>query len=179
VKIAPGTLALAGVGLVVAGILAFGLATPASDAGGAAVGRTAPDFSATTLDTPPVTRTLADYRGQVVLLNVWATWCPPCLEEMPTIQKLHEAYADRGLRVVAISVDDAGEDDLIREFRAERGLTFEILHDSESAIFETYALPGVPMTFVIDREGIIRVSRFADDWFSDANRKFIEKLLDD
>ena len=80
------------------------------------VGSAAPEFSAQTLDAPAATRTLADYRGQVVLLNVWATWCAPCRAEMPSIQALHDSYRGAGLRVVAVSVDGAGEEGKIRDF---------------------------------------------------------------
>jgi Thiol-disulfide isomerase and thioredoxins len=72
------------------------------------VGAKAPGFSAMTLDAKPVTKTLDEYQGQVVLINIWATWCAPCRIEMPSIEKLHEAYARKGLKVVAISVDDPG-----------------------------------------------------------------------
>ncbi len=80
------------------------------------VGSAAPPFAARTLEAAPRTKTLADYRGQVVLLNVWATWCPPCREEMPSIQALHEAYGPAGLKVVAVSIDDPGTEANIREF---------------------------------------------------------------
>jgi len=156
--------------------LVWGLASPGD--GGVGPGSAAPQFRAQTVDAPVETRTLADYHGDVVLLNVWATWCPPCLEEMPTMQQLHEAYADRGLRVVAVSVADAGAGDDIREFRAEQGLTFDILHDPASAIFDTYQLlSGVPQTFLIDRKGVIRLVRFAADWFTPEHRSEVEKLL--
>jgi cytochrome c biogenesis protein CcmG, thiol:disulfide interchange protein DsbE len=176
-SVSAGKLLTAGVGIAVAGLLAYGLLTPAPEGTGIGPGSRAPDFSAVTLDAPVVTRTLADYAGSVVLLNIWATYCPPCLEEMPTMQQLHEAYADRGLRVVAVSIDDAGAGDLIREFRTEQHLTFEILHDPEFNIFDDYALSGVPMTFLIDRRGTIRLARFAADWFTPENRAEVEKLL--
>jgi peroxiredoxin len=172
------TLFFGGAGLVVAGTIVLGLLLPAKASTGALDGAKAPDFSAVTIDPPVTTRTLRDYEGSVVLLNVWATWCPPCVREMPTMEQLHQAYEDRGLRVVAISVDDAGAADLIREFRAEQNLSFEILHDPESAIFESYKLNGVPMTFLIDRKGIVRLTRYAADWFSPENRSAVAKLLD-
>jgi peroxiredoxin len=174
------TLAGAGVVLVGAGALAFGLlAPPRQQEDGVLPGGPARDFTASTLEDPPVQRTLADYDGSVLLLNVWATWCPPCVEEMPTMQAVHESYADRGLRVVAVSIDDAGTTDLIRSFQAEHGLTFEILHDPTWAIYDTYELNGVPMTFLIDRDGTIRLRRYVADWSSAENRSEIEKLLDD
>src|SRR3989440_1255770 len=92
------------------------------------VGSGAPDFHATDLRTRRPT-TLADYKGKVVLLNVWATWCEPCRVEMPSIEKLHKEFGPQGLAVVAVSVDDAGMQSHILEFARELGLSFEILHD--------------------------------------------------
>jgi len=168
-----GTVLLAG------GLVGLGLMTPATTDGRVAAGAPAPDFAAQTLEPPVKTRGLIDYRGDVLLLNVWATWCHPCVEEMPTMQTVHEAYADRGLRVVAVSVDDAGTEQLIRDFQKEHGLTFEILHDPEWKIFDAYMMNGVPSTFLIDRMGVIRLVRFAEDWASPANRAEIERLLGD
>ena len=142
------------------------------------VGSEAPDFSARTLDAEPRTKTLADYRGQVVLLNVWATWCAPCRVEMPGIQALHEAYAPRGLKVVAVSIDDAGTEESIRKFAKAFGLTFEILHDAPGAIQRAYQTTGVPETFVIGADGVIRKKVIgAVDWNSPANRALIAQLV--
>ena len=166
-------------GGVTIGVLSLGLLMPATQEVGAGSGRIAPEFSALTIDAPTETRTLSDYRGSVLLLNVWATWCPPCLKEMPTMERLHQAYRDRGLHVVAVSVDNGGAGDLIREFMTDQGLTFEILHDAESAIFDTYALIGIPTTFLIDREGLVRATKYAADWFTPENRAEVERLLDE
>ena len=142
------------------------------------VGSEAPDFSARTLDAEPRTKTLADYRGQVVLLNVWATWCAPCRVEMPGMQALHEAYAPHGLKVVAVSIDDAGTEESIRKFAQAFGLTFEILHDAPGAIQRAYQTTGVPETFVIGADGVIRKKVIgAVDWNSPANRALIAQLV--
>jgi peroxiredoxin len=170
-------LVAAGAALLITGGLALGLRAPHPGETPGGAGGTAPEFRALTVDPPVKTRTLADYRGEVLVLNVWATWCPPCVEEMPTFQKLHEAYADDGLRVVAVSIDDPDAADLIRQFRAEHGLTFEILHDPETAIMDLLPRFAVPQTLVIDRRGRIRLTRYADDWFSPANRNLMEGLL--
>lgn len=142
------------------------------------VGSQAPDFRATTLDSAPAIRTLADYRGDVVLVNIWATWCGPCRIEMPSIQQLHETYAPRGLKVVAVSIDRPGFAKVIRHFRDEYALTFEILHDSAGVIRIGYQSTGVPETFIVGRDGVIRkrVSG-ATNWNSEANRALIERLL--
>src|SRR3954462_3905975 len=105
-------------------------------------GSKAPDFRATTVDGVPVTKTLADYKGQVVLLNIWATYCIPCRTEMPSIEALHRDFKDKGLKVVAVSIDETAPDSVIRAFAKELGLTFEILHDSTLRIAETYQVTG-------------------------------------
>lgn len=171
------------VGLVVL-LLGGGLAAATHFVGDAlrpvVVGSPAPDFRAVTLDTVPRPRTLADYRGQVVLLNLWATWCTPCRAEMPSIQALYDSLGGRGLKVVAVSVDDPGSEPAIREFARQYGLTFEILHDARGAIQTAYQTSGLPETFVIDRQGVIRKTVIAAaNWNSDANRALVRQLLDE
>jgi peroxiredoxin len=142
------------------------------------VGSAAPPLEGRTVDGTSRTRTLADYRGKVVLVNVWATWCEPCRVEMPSIEKLHREFGPQGLAVVAVSVDDAGEDDHIRQFAKELGLTFEILHDPARTTSRNYQITGYPETFVIGREGTIRKKFIgAADWSSDANRALVRELL--
>ena len=141
------------------------------------VGARAPDFSAVTLDAPPKPRSLGDYNGSPVLLNVWATWCDPCREEMPSMQRLYDAYKDRGLRVVAVSVDDRGNEGLIREFAAEHHLTFDILHQGAVDMMNTYQVRGVPQTFLISRTGELVATRFVGDWNSAESRQLVDRLL--
>jgi len=142
------------------------------------VGSKAPDFHANTIDGAPAAKTLADYKGEIVLLNVWATWCVPCRTEMPSIQALHDRFAARGLKVVAVSVDNAGFDDEIRTFRDQFGLTFEILHDATGNIQRDYQTTGVPETFIIGRDGMIRRKVIAaDNWDSPANQALFAQLL--
>lgn len=125
-------------------------------------GAEAPHFTATSLAGDPVT--LSDYEGKVVLLNIWATWCAPCREEMPSMQRLREAIADPDFEVVAVSVDaDApgllgylgqrGGD--VAGFVREYGLTFDILRDPSGEIGEIYQTTGLPETFLIGRDGTI------------------------
>jgi len=142
------------------------------------VGSKAPDFHANTIDGAPAAKTLADYKGEIVLLNVWATWCVPCRTEMPSIQALHDRFAARGLKVVAVSVDKPGFDDEIRTFRDQFGLTFEILHDATGNIQRDYQTTGVPETFIIGRDGMIRRKVIAaDNWDSPANQALFAQLL--
>lgn len=126
----------------------------------------------------PGPRTLEDYAGDVVLLNIWATWCGPCREEMPAIERLHRAFGPRGLKVLAVSIDGNGDEQAIRSFVREYGLTFGILHDPEGEIQRIYRTTGVPETFVIARDGIIRKKVIgAADWSSEGNRALVAQLL--
>lgn len=149
------------------------------------VGTRAPEFAATDMEGRPVS--LSDLSGSVVLLNIWATWCLPCREEMPSMQSLHERFADDGLRVVAVSIDtESGgrfrpttERGAVAEFVDEYALTFDIWRDPEGAIQRIYRSTGVPETFVIDRDGwIVRKVIGATDWDSEANRDLIRMLLE-
>ena len=142
-----------------------------------AVGQPAPAFEALTLGEQPQMRGLRDYPGQLVLLNIWATWCWPCQEEMPSIQKLHEEYGDQGLHVVAVSVDDPNQKRAIRDFIEEFGLTFEVLHDEAGAIMQAYQVLGLPESFLIDASGTIRDKSFIADWFSEEKRAIVEQFL--
>lgn len=120
------------------------------------VGSTAPDFHAVTVDDQPAPRTLADYKGQVVLVNVWATWCIPCETEMPLLQRLYSEYQQKGLRLAAVSVDIPGMEPEIRRFVQRYGLTFDVLHDPESRIKRDYMTTGYPESFIVGKDGVIR-----------------------
>jgi thiol-disulfide isomerase/thioredoxin len=148
------------------------------------VGTAAPDLVAADLDGHPVS--LAELRGEVVLLNVWATWCPPCREEMPSMQRLAEQLGPEGLRIVAVSIDaasgkrDAGgrEGGDVRAFADEYGLTFDIWRDPEGRVQQIYRTTGVPESFVIDRRGmIVKKVIGATEWDSPANVELIRRLL--
>jgi cytochrome c biogenesis protein CcmG, thiol:disulfide interchange protein DsbE len=119
-----------------------------------AVGAPAPAYSARTLEGEELA--LTDLRGSVVLLNVWATWCPPCRKEIPELQELHEAHSAEGLEVVGVSVDAAGADPQVRAFMREFGMTYTVLRDPGDRAAATFVLHGVPATFLIDRQGVIR-----------------------
>jgi peroxiredoxin len=150
------------------------------------VGTGAPDFRATDLQGRPVS--LEDLRGEVVLLNIWATWCPPCREEMPSMQRLHEQLGDSGLKIVAVSVDAApGRVDAsghrggdVAAFAREFGLTFPIWLDPSGEIQRTYRTTGVPESFVIDRSGtIIKKVIGGTIWDSEANVALFRRLLEE
>lgn len=149
------------------------------------VGSSAPDYSAISLTGDTVA--LSSFAGDVVLLNVWATWCRPCIIEMPALQRLHEELADDGLRIVAVSVDapsgvigafgEPGGD--VREFVDRLGLSFTVLHDPSGGIQTLYQVNGLPTTYVIDRSGRIRRKVLgAAEWdqpaFADQIRNLVE-----
>jgi peroxiredoxin len=142
------------------------------------VGSTAPGFHATNLGTGRPA-TLADYRGKVVLLNVWATWCLPCRVEMPSMERLYRRLGGDAFRVVAVSIDEQG-DSVVRAFTRELGLTFEILHDPTGAIKRDYQATGVPESWVINRDGIIVKKVIgASEWDGPVNETLIRRLIDD
>jgi peroxiredoxin len=144
-----------------------------------AIGQPAPPFTAVPVDAADgAPRTLADYRGQVVVVNIWATWCLPCRAEMPSLERLHQAYKDRGLKVVAVSVDQPGMTDAIRAFATDYRLTFDILHDAPGTIQRDYQTTGVPETFVIGRDGTIRRREIGGhEWAGPDVRALVERLL--
>ena len=142
------------------------------------LGSKAPDFVAYTLDSIPKEKKLSDYRGQVLMINVWATWCLPCRVEMPSIEALHRSYAAKGLKIVAVSIDDQGTEPAIRSFARQYGLTFEILHDPKGRITNDYDITGYPETFIIGKDGVIRKKLMsATDWNSPEARALVDRLL--
>ena len=142
-----------------------------------AVGSRAPQFTATDLASGRVT-TLADFRGTVVLLNVWATWCQPCRVEMPSLERLHRRLGGADFRVVAVSVDEQGPD-VVAKFAQDLGLSFEILHDRSGAIQAAYQTTGVPESFVIDRDGVIIKKVIGPaEWDGPVNETVIRRLID-
>ena len=140
-------------------------------------GAQAPDFQAVNLRTNQPA-SLADYKGKVILLNIWATWCDPCRVEMPSMEKLSQRMAGPDFRVVAVSVDKDGPD-VVMKFVKEFGLSFDILHDPSGKIQQTLQTTGVPESYVIDRSGvIIKKIIGADRWDSQVNENLIRHLLD-
>lgn len=118
------------------------------------IGQPTPAYAATAMSGDSVS--LAALRGKVVLLNVWATWCGPCRKEIPELRALHAAYRDRGFEVVGVSVDTDGTDETIREFLKEFRMDYPIWRDPDERVSALFRLAGVPATFLIDRQGILR-----------------------
>lgn len=119
------------------------------------VGKPAPDFDLPILDDSKRVR-LSDYRGKVVFLNFWATWCKPCKEEMPSMEVLYKHFEKEGLVVLAVSIDRVTTKKDIPPFVTSLGLTFPILIDSWGQTDKRYKLMGVPETYIIDQQGILR-----------------------
>ncbi len=118
----------------------------------AEVGKPAPDF--TLVDRTGKTWKLSELKGQVVFVNFWATWCPPCREEMPSMQRLYSTLPKDKFKMLAIlNKDDPG---LADSFARQFGLTMPILDDQANLVGPKYGLTGVPETFIIDKEGIMR-----------------------
>jgi cytochrome c biogenesis protein CcmG, thiol:disulfide interchange protein DsbE len=118
------------------------------------VGRPAPAYSAVTPNGDSVS--LVSLRGKPVLLNVWATWCHPCRDEIPELQRLHERYRGRGLEIVGVSVDAGGTEEAIAAFARRYGMTYPIWRDPAERVSATFLVVGVPATFLIDRGGVLR-----------------------
>ena len=112
----------------------------------------APDFTFPGLDGKMVR--LADYRGKVVLVNIWATWCKPCVDEMPSMEKLYHKFKGKNFEILAVSIDEPGLK-VVAPFMKKLNLTFPALIDSEGAVKAFYGITGVPESFIIDQQGIL------------------------
>jgi cytochrome c-type biogenesis protein len=118
------------------------------------VGQPAPSYAARTLAGSDVST--ASLSGSVVLLNVWATWCEPCREEIPFLEKLHTTDGASGLRIIGVSVDAAGEQQKIEAFAREIGMTYELWHDPDQRVLTRFMSIGVPASYLIDRNGVLQ-----------------------
>ena len=121
------------------------------------VGAEVPDFHL--LDLAGQSVALSDLRGQAVFLNFWGTWCAPCRDEAPSLERLYQRLHEQGLVILAISIDAAGSEAAIEDFRREFQLSFPILLDPHKEVYQSFRLTGVPETFLIDPEGRL-VERF-------------------
>ena len=149
-------------------------------------GRPAPNFTAT--DIQGSETSLGEYEGKVVLVNIWATWCGPCKEEMPSMQRLYETIGSEDFEILAVSIDAPfGQRDAfgrsggnLWSYADSLGLTFRILHDPSGGIQETYQTTGVPESFLVGRDGIIfRKIAGATAWDAPQNVQLVQRLLGD
>ncbi len=145
-----------------------------------AVGHRAPDFTLPGLrgGSVQLSKVLDKH---AMLLNFWATWCVPCREEMPTMERAYQEYRARGLEILAVSLDvgpEAAVTQDVAKFMAELKLSFPALLDPEWKVARLYRVVGIPKTVLIDRHGVIRaVETGQRDWFSPESRKKLEQLL--
>ena len=137
--------------------------------------RPAPGFSLPTLPEAGA-KSLADYRGSVVLINFWATWCGPCRREMPALNRLADRYRKQGLSVLGIALDD--DPAVVRAFIRRLGVRFTILHDPGQQVASRYKVFAYPTSFLLDRQGIVRAVYLGEQaWDGQAVGAAIEKLL--
>lgn len=118
---------------------------------------------------------LNQFRGQVVVLNFWATWCPPCIEETPSLVNMQDRLRGRGVTVLGVSIDVDG--DAYHRFLKQKGINFMTVRDPEQRVATMYGTSGWPETYVIDRQGVLR-RKFvgAVDWNSPEVVQFLSKL---
>ncbi len=139
-------------------------------------GAEAPEFNAVNLATGDSV-TLADYRGEIVLLNLWATWCGPCRWEMPSMERLYRELGPAGLKIVAVSVDQVSGEEVL-DFANELGLTFDVLHDRSGQIEIDYQTTGLPETVILDRNGVIVHKSIGPvEWDDPVQRERFRRLL--
>ena len=158
-------------------ILAYGWWTrPAPEPDlGPRIGQPLADFTLPDMDSNPVQ--LAALQGKVVFINVWTTWCPPCIEEMPTIQRLYEQLHPKGLEILAINMDALGRQ-TVEPFLDRRRLTFPVLLDPESQTERLYGTAGVPESFIVDKAGrLVEKIVGPRDWAHPEIIALFERLL--
>lgn len=142
-----------------------------------AVGVRAPDYTATDLATGQPVSILGLHRGEVTLLNIWATWCEPCKDEIPAMDSLYRDLGPKGFHIVAVSIDQ-GSPEAVKEFVKQFQMPFDVLQDRSMGIQSVYQTTGVPESFLINRQGrIVRIIRRGHPWNSPASHAIISELL--
>ena len=140
------------------------------------VGGAAPEFSLSDLSGNAVR--LANFKGRVVFLNVWATWCEPCREEMPAMQSLYTHLHGPDFEMLAVNADQ-GDRAVVERFVREHALTFPVLPDPDLQIADRYRVTGYPETFIIDRNGrVVDHELGPRDWNSAASRDAFRRLIE-
>jgi peroxiredoxin len=134
------------------GVLVALVAGTAATVAAVETGGRAPELGERSLGGQPIR--MADLRGKVVIVDFWASWCEPCREEMPVLERLHRRYRERGLVVVGVSVDRTERN--ARAFLRRTRVSFPIIHDASHRIANRYSPPKMPSSYIIDRRGIIR-----------------------
>ncbi len=136
-------------------------------------GDPAPGFQAMSLEGERMV-SLADYAGQTILVNLWATWCAPCRFETPYLQSVYEENKERGLMIVGVSVDSPSALDSVKDFLEEMGVTYDILLDPDMVSTDAFLPIGYPASYLIDEEGVIRFTRLGP--IAEGDPEFLEAL---
>jgi peroxiredoxin len=137
-------------------------------------GKTAPEFTLKDPDGREIS--LASLRGKVVFLNFWATWCPPCKEEIPSMMKLNQKMAGKPFQMLAVSIDDGGKEAVTAFFKSS-GFNLPFLNDPEQKLGKVYGITGVPETFIIDKQGVVVKKVIGGmDWASSDSVQFFSDL---
>ena len=138
-------------------------------------GYEAADFTLPDLNGTP--HRLSDFRGKVVFLNLWATWCPPCRAEMPSMQALYQRLKDRDFVMLAVAEDEGGAG-AVGPFVRDLGFTFPVLLDPDATVSPRFGATGYPETFIIDRDGrVIKHTIGPEEWDSETMVAYFEQLL--
>ena len=133
-------------------VLSLALSLPAAPASALDAGARQPEIGLSALRGGRVD--LASLKGKVVIIDFWASWCAPCKEEMPVLERLYKKYKSRGLVVVGVSVDQ--EADNVRSFLKQLPVSFTIVHDADKKVADRFKPPRMPSSYVVDRKGIVR-----------------------
>jgi peroxiredoxin len=136
----------------------------------------APEFSLPAVDGKPIG--LSGYRGKVVMVHFWATWCPPCVEEMPTLDALYRAMKGKDLEVLAISADEDGAG-AVTAFMRKNKLTLPVLFDPGGTVASSYGTFRLPETYIVDREGVVRYKEIgARDWSVPESAAIVRNIIE-
>jgi peroxiredoxin len=139
-------------------------------------GDRAPEFSLQKSDTESVT--LADLRGKVVMVHFWATWCPPCVEELPTLDKLYNSTLGKDFEMLAVNVDEGGAG-MVASFIQKNGLNLPVLFDPGGEVAKRYGTYKLPETYILDRMGVVRYKAIGPrDWTKPANIQALRNIID-
>jgi cytochrome c biogenesis protein CcmG, thiol:disulfide interchange protein DsbE len=139
-------------------------------------GFTAPEFSLADAQNTPVR--LADLRGKAILINLWASWCPPCQAEMPAIQRVYQDFKDKGLVVLGVNITAQDDPAKAGQFVHDHGLTFNILFDYKGEVAKLYQMRALPTTIFVGRDGVIRDIVVGGPLSEASLRTRIESMLD-
>lgn len=160
---------------LVLGVTALVWYGPGVDA--VAVGVSAPNYRVVDLATGDSIALRTHYRGHVTLVNIWATWCGPCKEEMPAMQRMYDSLGASGFRIAAVSIDQ-DDPDAVRAFARDLKLDFDLLHDQSGGIQQAYQTTGVPESFLLDTTGVIMKRVIgAHNWASRVNVALVRHLM--